>query len=173
MATVNTIKIKCYGEDITENRVANAAIDPGMLLEYTGSTQQVKAHATAGGNVTPILVALENDLEGEGPSDAYAASDQVRVWVPRRGDEGYLYLEDGENISIFDRLESKGNGRVQKHTADVESFESAEAGSITVYPNQIVAIALEAKNLSVSGSLGSAAESSAATGHQFIKVKFV
>jgi hypothetical protein len=163
-----TIKLKCYGEDITLNLVANAAITPGMIVEQL-STDKVQAHASAGQNVAPVLVAMENDLEGEAITDAYAADDQVRCWIPRRGDEAYLWLEDGQNVNKHDLLESAGTGRLQKHAADVESFESAETGSITVYPNQVVAEALESKDLSSS----SADESSGLQGDRRIKVRFI
>lgn len=163
----NTVKLKCYGEDITINKQANAALYPGMILEQTG--EKVQAHSSAGQNVAPVLVSLENDLEGKTVEEQYAADDQVIIWSPRSGDEGYMWLEDGQNVSKFDKLESAGTGRLQKHAADVESFESAETGSITVYPKQIVAEALEAKDL----SNASGAESSGITGHQLIKVRFV
>lgn len=159
-----TIKLKCFGEDIILNLDASAALNPGMILEQDTS-DEVKPHAAAGGNVAPILVSMENSLEGKDINDAYASGDLVRVWAPRPGDEGYMYLEDGQDVSKHDLLESAGNGRLQKHTSD--------EGSIANYPKQIVAEALEAKDLTVSGSLGSAQESSAATGHQFIKVRFV
>jgi hypothetical protein len=172
----NTIKLLCFGEDIIKNFVANAALKPGHILEQT-TADKVKKHATAGGNVAPVMVALENSLEGEDIDDDYAADDQVRCWIPRAGDEGYLWLADGQEVSKHDLLESDGNGRLQKHTADKESWESGSAqlpGSITVYPKQIVCEALEAKDLLASaGSLGSEVESSGITGHQRIKVRFV
>lgn len=169
MASKNKIKLKCFGEDQIFNETANAAISPGMILEYL-TTDKVKAHATAGGNVVPLMVALENSLEGEDYSDDYAADEKVRIWQPRRGDEGLMLLKDGENVSKYDKLESDGAGRLQKHTADKESWESATPTfNITVYPNQLVAVTLEAKDLSSS----SGQESSGLTGHQLIKVRFV
>lgn len=152
----NTIKLKKYNDIIIE-KDAEAAITPGMILELT-SSDTVQAHSSAGQNVSPPLVALENELEGEDIDTNYAADDKVQVWIACRGEVAYLILADGENVSIGDEVESNGAGYLQKHTADVESFESAEAGSITVYPNQIVGIALEALDLS-----GSSGEESSGT----------
>lgn len=161
-----TIKLINHSDSFFE-RVAAAAITPGMLIERT-SADKVQAHSGAGQNVVPITFALEDELQGNGIDTAYAAADQVFCWSPARGDVVYAILKDGENVAIGDKLESAGNGYLQKHVADVESFESAEAGSITVYPNQIVGEALEA--LDLSGSSGE--ESSGALGYaKRIKIK--
>ena len=149
----NTIKLKKYLDIINEIEAA-AAITPGMVLELT-SAGKVKAHSSAGGNA-PAYIALEDELQGNSIEDAYANGDKVQVWFGVPGEEALLILADGQNVAIGDLLESNGAGYLQKHVADVESFESNEAGSITVYPKQIICQALEAKNLSDS----SGAESS-------------
>jgi hypothetical protein len=146
----NTIKITKYVDVIIE-RVANAAITPGMLIELM-STNKVKAHATAGGNIAPIMIALENELEGEDIDTNYAAADQVQCWVARPGDVAYLILSDGQNASIGSYLESAGNGYVNVHTVDSMSGE---------YSRPICAMALEA--LDLSGSSGE--ESSGVLGY--------
>jgi len=155
----NTIKIVKY-LDVQMERVAAGTITPGMLLEYT-SASKVQAHSTAGGNCLPRAFALEDELQGNGIDDNYSADDQVACWITQPGEQVYAILADGENVSIGDALESNGNGYLKKHVADVESFESAEPGSITVYPEQIVGIALEAVDLSDS----SGAESSGTLGY--------
>ena len=138
----NTIKLKKYSDVIVE-AVANATITPGMLIELM-STGKVRAHASAGGNVAPIMVALEDELQGKGIDDDYAANAPVQCWIPYRGDEVNAIVKDGQNIAIGDLLESAGNGEVQKHVADVDS-----SNDITfIYPNQIVGVALEAVNMS-------------------------
>lgn len=161
-----TVKVKSY-TDVQEELTAAAAITPSMLLERT-SAGKVQAHSSAGQNAIPMF-ALENALEGKGLSDAYATDDVVQVWLPTRGDRVNALLADGENVSIGDYLESNGDGYLKKHVADVESFESAEAGSISVYPLQIVGQAVEAVNLSDS----SGAESSAAYDSSRIKIVIV
>lgn len=146
----NTVKIKKY-VDIVEEIEASAAITPGMLLEVD-SNGKVKPHSNAGQNALTMF-ALENELEGKDLADDYANGDKVQVWIPQRGETVYAILKDGENVSIGDYVESSGDGYLQKHTADKESFESAEAGVITVYPEQIVGQVLEAKDLSQSSGL--------------------
>ena len=146
----NTVKIKKYS-DVIEEAVANATITPGMLVELM-STGKVKAHATAEGDATPIMFALEDELQGKGLDDNYIATDPVQVWIPYRGDWVYAILADGENIAIGDKLASAGDGTLKKHVTEAESWEVSEAGVVHVYPNQIVAIAREAVDLS--GSSG-------------------
>ena len=81
-------------------------------------------------------------------------TEQVQYWIPGRGDIVYALLEDGQNVVIGDFLESSGSGTLQKHVDETESWDNASAaGSITVPPNCIVGIALEAVNLSGSANL--------------------
>ena len=163
----HTIKIKKYLDIIVE-KVANAAITPGMLIEPM-PTDKVRAHATAEGNVLPMF-ALEDELQGDGIDDAYAAGDQVQCWIPQRGEEVYAILADGYDIDIGDWLASNGNGYLREHTAETESWAVSEAGAVTVLPLQIVAQALEA----VDNSGGSSGESSGTLGYaKRIKVRIV
>lgn len=111
----NTVKLKSYN-DVQEEFVANATITPGMLIELM-STEKVRVHATAGGNVIPMF-ALEDELQGDGIDDNYTANDQVQVWIPTRGDQVNAIVHDGETIVIGDFLESAGNGKLRKHGTD-------------------------------------------------------
>jgi hypothetical protein len=164
----NTVKIKKYLDVIVEY-VAAATITPGMLLEIT-SAGKVQAHSSAGQNVLGHIVALEDELQGNGIDDDYSADDPVQCWVTQRGEVAYMLLEDGEDVSIGDALESAGDGRLQKYVADTETLGADSSGNITtIYTNQIVAVALEAVDLS--GSSGE--ESSALMGHQRIKVMLI
>jgi hypothetical protein len=148
MSTYRTVKIK-KRSDAIEEIAAAAVLTPGMLLEQT-SADTVQAHSTAGGNAAPIMVALEDELQGKGIGENFAATDKVQVWLPWPGDEFAGILADGQNVAIGDMLESAGNGYLQKHVADKESFESNEGGAITVYPRAIVGTAQEALDLSPS-----------------------
>jgi len=145
MATVvkHTIKLKNYS-DVFEEFVALAAITPGHLVElYPTVAGEVRVHSTIGGNALPMF-ALENALEGEGIDDAYAADDQVQVWIPGRGDIVNALLKDGEHIEIGDFLESAGDGTLQEHATD-----SAGVGTLSL---QIVGQAIE--HVDLSGSSG-------------------
>ncbi|MBU0973850.1 MAG: hypothetical protein KKC20_24645 [Proteobacteria bacterium] len=138
----NTIKLKKYLDLLEEYTATAAVITPGMLLEVT-STGAVKAHATAGGNVLPMF-ALEDELQGNGIADNYAASAKIQVWVPQRGEEVNAILAAGQNVSIGDFLESNGAGKLRAHGADSTGI---------YYPNVIVGIAMAAVDLSGSGAV--------------------
>jgi len=140
----NTIKLKNYSK-VFEEYIAAGVITPGFLLEYT-SEGKVQAHSSAGQNMIPMF-ALEDELQGNGITDAYEVDNQVQVWVPGRGDEVYALLKDGEDVAKGDFLESDGNGYLQKHVAESSS-----------YTNQIVAQALEAVDLSGSSGVDPATQ---------------
>ena len=158
MANPNKIKLKSK-VDLDKEIVAAAVITPGMILERT-TADKVQAHSTAGGNCRPIMVAQEDALQGRGIGDNYAADDQVQVWCPMPGEEGYVILKDGESVDEGDYLESAGDGYVQKHVADVaEGGSSAEAVSdTTIYPGQLIARSLEDVNISSSSGVESSGE---------------
>lgn len=162
----NTVIIKNYGNNFFE-AAAYEALSPGMLVEPVSGAATYKKHATEGGNAIPMF-AIENKLEGEGITDAYAAADQVQIWIPQRGDEVYAQIEDEANIAIGDFLESNGAGYLQKHTPD-EASEGSAAAQATFYALGIVAQALEA--LDLSGL--SAAGSSDTPARQFCRVRIV
>lgn len=136
----NTIKIKKYS-DVIEEWIANAAITPGMLVQLM-STGKVRVHATANGNAIPMF-ALEDELQGKGIDDAYAAADPVQVWIPTRGDQVYALLSDGEKVVIGDFLASNGDGYLQK-------FVGGDSNANEELPLEIVAMALEAIDRSTS-----------------------
>ena len=163
----NTVILKDYLK-IREEYEAAAAITPGYLIEMT-SAGKVQAHSSAGQNMIHMF-ALEDELQGNGISDAYSSGDQVQCWIPQRGDQVYALLDDGESVTKGDFLESAGNGNLQKYTADTEAIGVNSSGNVeSIYTNQIVGIALETVDLS--GSSGE--ESSALQGDQRIKVRIV
>ena len=141
----NTIKIKKY-VDIYKELVANAIIIPGMLIERM-STNKVRKHATASGNASAIF-AIEDELQGNGIDDSYAAASVVKCGYFIPGEEVYAILADGENVAIGDLLVSNGAGFLKKYVAVTEDWDSNDGGSITVVPEPVIARALEAKDLS-------------------------
>ena len=170
----NSVVRKCYGTKVQEEyQSSGTAIIPGMLLELTSTANRVQAQSVQGGNAYP-LIALEDDLQGKGIDEAYVATagTKIQCWMPRRGDEGHLILVDGENIAIGNLLEGDGTGRVQKHTADVDAAHDSDDpdAATTIYTNQVIAIALEAVDLSDS----SGAEDSGTLDYDYrIAVKFI
>jgi len=137
----NTIKVKKYS-DVIEEYEAAAAITPGMLVEATAGAATIRAHSTDGGNAIPMF-ALEDAMQGNGIDDDYAAADRVQVWIAGRGDMVNALLRDEENVAIGDFLISDGVGRLREYTAEYGD------SSVDIAPLQIVAVALEAVDLSV------------------------
>lgn len=129
---MNTIIGKGY-VNIRDEKVASGAITPGMLVERI-STDEVQAHATAGGPVAPLF-ALEDENQGNDISDAYADGSLVKLWRPVPGEQVYAIADDTASgaIAIGDFVESDGSGRLRKATDD-------SAGG-TTFP---VGVALEA-----------------------------
>jgi len=141
-----TIKLKKYS-DVIEELVANAAIIPGMLVELM-STGKVRAHAGANQDAFPMF-ALEDELQGKGIDDSYAANDPVQVWVPGRGDIVNCLLTDEEHVIVGDWVVSSGDGRVRKHVRTYESFESVDnQPAMSVYTRAIIGQVVEAVDLS-------------------------
>lgn len=160
----NTILLRDHSKVFVDHQ-AYEALRPGMLVELT-STNRLKKHATSGGNIVVPTIVLEDEWQGKGIEDAYVTGDQVRAWVPGRGDEALLLLADGENVAIGDALESNGLGMVKKHT--IEAVGSADAQQAnTIYSRPIIGIALEAQDLSALDGSNSSLESNS----QFIKVR--
>lgn len=135
----NTIIMK--GRGIRKERMANAAITPGHLVEVM-TTNKVRVHATAGGNAQKAF-AVENDLIGAGITTDYAAGDQVQYEVMERGAEVNALLANGQNVAIGAALESAGNGELRAYTHDSAGLDTT---------NNIIAYALEAVDMSDSSA---------------------
>jgi hypothetical protein len=159
----NTIKIRKYS-DVIEEHVAGAAIIPGMLLAIA-STDKVVKHATMYGNVMPMF-ALEDELQGREIGDAFAALEPVQCWIPNRGDVVLAILADGQNVAIGDLLISHGDGYLMKYTSSKDS-------DYTQHPNQIVGMAMEAKNISTADSSGGALDDPTIGFNARIKVRIL
>jgi hypothetical protein len=125
----NQIILKALSETLIKERDAGETITPGYLLEVA-SDGDYDLHSTAGGNVRPIVVALEEDYIGGEISDTYAANDRVRGWYPRSGEEAYMVHNTAEDVSIGDRLISAGDGTVKKYSTE-SVLTSAVAATLT------------------------------------------
>ena len=166
-ATYNTIKVRSFLKIQDEFTATAAVIKPGMLLQFH-TDGKVKAHATANGDVTSKMFALEDELQGKEISNAYDASAKIQVWTATSGDYVYALLADGESVQIGDALESNGDGYLRKHVADSYKFGDS-SHTDTIYTSPIVGIAMETLDLSSSSGL----ESSALQGAQRILVKII
>lgn len=126
----NTIKVRKFS-DIQDEYTADAVIIPGMLLEITATG--VKKHATAAGKHA-FLFALEDELQGKGIDEDYAAADKVQVWVAGRGDIVYALLEDESTIAIGAFVESNGEGMVQAVSGTYPIGVALEAVDLSTLP---------------------------------------
>ncbi len=135
MSTAKTIFLKGLG--VRRERTAVAAITPGHLVEIT-SADAVQVHSTAGG-LAQKAFAVEDDLQGNSISDAYATGDRVQYNIAARGDEVNALIADGEAIAIGDKLVSAGDGTLKELTS--ESTDES-----------VVAIAVEACDMSGSSA---------------------
>ena len=135
----NTIIL--VGEGIRKERMANANITPGHLVEVM-STGKLRVHATAGGHAQKAF-AVENDLIGAGITTVYAAGAMVQYNVMERGEEVYALLANGQSVAIGAPLESAGDGTLRAYIQDSAGIDNT---------NNIVAYALEAVDMSGSSA---------------------
>jgi hypothetical protein len=132
----NTITLKGVG--VRNEAIAHSTIKPGMLVQRM-TTGKVRPHAGAGQNAQTAF-AVENDLAGKGIGTNYSANDLVQFNIFAPGDVVYGWLLNGQNVAAGDFLESAGNGELKKYVAD--------SAGVVEYPNSLVAVALEAVDMS-------------------------
>lgn len=126
MSSATTPKtIVLSGGGIQLEAPAAAAITPGHLLQRT-SAGKVAVHASVTA-MAASLWAIENDLIGDGISDAYAADDQVRFQSLQPGSTVYALLKAGEDAAVADYLTSGGDGSLAVFDAAVGGVIVAQA----------------------------------------------
>ena len=125
-----------------ENVAAEAGIYPGMLLTLD-SANKVAIHADEGGALGgEAIFAVEDALQGKTIDDVYAISTIVTTVIPNKGSVINALIEDGQDISIGDKMISAGNGKLKVST----NLESGETLA------NVVGIATEAIDLTGSNS---------------------
>lgn len=132
MSTEN--RIHQIGEFLREEKLAAAELYPGHLIEET-SAGKFQKHSTAQG-VAERIVAVEDALQGNTISTAYAADALVSANIETPGNQVQMFLKAGENVAIGAKLESAGDGTLQAVTTGT-----------------VIAVAVEAKDLSASGAV--------------------
>ena len=114
MGVNNAILI--HGDGRRQDREAAEAINPGALVQLLAA-DTVQANDVVAGNIAK-LVAVEDDLQGNDITDAYATGDRVQFDSCAAGDERRLIVEDGSAaIVIGDRVEAVAGGEVQLFAA--------------------------------------------------------
>ena len=112
MAYYTTLLKKLASKRI--EKAAGGAITPGHLVKLNSSDQLV-VHDSAGGLLTPKMIAFEDELQGKTITDAYASGNQVQAEILDPGDEVYAIIATSQTISIGDRLESAGDGTLREY----------------------------------------------------------
>ena len=128
VAEVSSIIVR-LAHQVRKEGIAAAAISPGHLLsvDATGKFAVNSVLLLRGQS----LVAIENEVNGDGTDVAYAAADQVQAVAPQLGDVVYLKLKTGENVAIGARLESGAAGLVIETATGDSMFVALEAVNAT------------------------------------------
>ena len=128
--------IMVSGDGVPVEGKVYAALYPGHLVEwYNDSTvEKLRKHATEGGTGAPFIVAIEDEEQGKTIDDVYAVDNNMKARALQGGEEVYLRLKDGESVVYGDKVESAGDGTVQKHTAVLGD----SSAPVTIYFNSIV-----------------------------------
>lgn len=143
--TRQTIWLKGRPEHYHEDPAGAAGIKPGHLLEFynNAGTRTVRVYSTPGGR-TPVMVAIEDSLQGYTITDAYASGDPVRYIICETGDEIQARVPAGAPaIVIGDRLSMDGTGcLVKTQFTSSGSLYSSVAASAAV-TNTVTATAFD------------------------------
>ena len=133
--TPNTIQLTGGSEGcpVTLEAVAASAITPGDLIEFT-TAGTVQAHSSADG-ISEKLVALENLPAGGTITDAYAASDTVRIGRFKPGSVVYMTLAASQVATLATPLVSNGAGKLKINAAAAASIVE---GAVIGYPVEAV-----------------------------------
>lgn len=139
MSSQNQIHLKGAFEH--DERDAGGTVKPGHLIKIN-SDGDVVVHATEGGYADRMVAEIDA-LQGKTTADSYSSGAKVSINKELPGNEAQMFLKAGENVVIGDELISAGDGTLIKN--------GSEDSSTTV--KQIVAVALEALDLSDSGDV--------------------
>jgi hypothetical protein len=144
-----TILLKGELTQTEEAKAGVGSIYPGMLLAIYSNAGEVRLHTAAGQPAAPIF-AKEDDLQGDEVGTAYTVSNRIQYLRCRPGDIIAGMIAQGEDINEGDYLCSHGDGCLAKWAAG--TADEVE------YPKSIVAVALEAINLSTSADANTLAK---------------
>lgn len=107
----NLNRIVLKGHNHYEEGEADSAITPGMAIEQAadGTYDQTQA-AQAAALKKGLKVAIEDALQGNTITDAYADGDRVFYYEPNEGDVIHALVKSGEDIDVGDELVVEGGG---------------------------------------------------------------
>lgn len=113
----NTVVLKNYLNVFIE---ANAAADlaPGKFVKLNSSGN---AALTAANDLVPPMVVKEDDLQGKTIDDTISSGQPVQIWIPQRGDEGYVQAiggVGGTTFNVGDLVAYGANGNLVARTSE-------------------------------------------------------
>lgn len=131
--------IKVRGEVIRAEAYADEIITPGMLLIETATGFKKHDVAGKGGQV---LVAYEDELQGNGIDVDYPADAKVQADIYRSGDRFFATVVTGQTLVIGDYLTSNGDGKLKKAngTTDVNIAKTKTTVTTTADTGVIVEV---------------------------------
>lgn len=139
MATNRTIVLKGkLGRRYDEARMSVAG-KPGYVCELNADGT-MKPHATISIPLIPIIVLVEDDLQGKTIDDTYAIDDLGRYVVAEPGDIIHLVLKTGQNVANGAYLKSNGDGTVIAGTNANSIAKAIEAVDATAADTFIAAM---------------------------------
>jgi hypothetical protein len=123
----STVRLKVSQGSHYEEARAAVELDPGDLV-MKDSAGKLALHGTSGGDGASMVVTEDlNMLRGKTIDDAYVADALTSYITAVPGDILYMWLADGENVVLGDRLISNGLGDLIKTTGTpVKVFATAE-----------------------------------------------
>lgn len=114
-----------------ERKATTGTIKPGHLIELDPSdTENVRLHGTQGGACSPVLVAVEDKLQGNGIDDAYTIENRVMCRIVGAGTICKMRMEDGNNFTHNMKVQSNGAGLLEPATTISSAAQVVQAGSI-------------------------------------------
>ena len=131
--------IKVRGDVIRAEGYADEIITPGMLLQETATGFKKHADAGKGGQ---ILVAYEDELQGNGIDTDYPVGSKVQADIYRSGDRFFATVITGQTLVIGDYLTSNGDGKLKKAngTSDVNIAKTKTTVTTTADTGVIVEV---------------------------------
>jgi len=149
---IKTIKVK--GDGITLEGISSGVVSPGEVVSVTSAASDTFIrHAVVGGNVAPILIALEDENQGSEIGTNYATAVQMFVWAPLSGSIFYGLISNGQSVTKGGLVMSDGAGRLDAYVAQAETIGADSSGNITtIAPNRIIGVALDTVDMSSSSA---------------------
>lgn len=114
------VRIHNKGDYRYEERAANAAITPGMLVKVN-SSNKVLAHDSSAGAFERIF-AMEDSLQGNEVSDAYAANETVCLLIGYPGTVVNALCNAGTSYTVGLAVESNGDGTLKSGTTNIVGY---------------------------------------------------